>query len=526
MSAGARGRDWWSLPKSERENVDPTADYVSADAQIMDTTGVFIKDYWESPEDRETVRDADSETTKKVIKALDRPRKVGKVFMERDGETATVGREPDTDDYLPKFEDDGGPAIPGKGEVGETCGDDLAMFCDGCGKTHVTGQTCGLSRCPRCWASWCRDLAVEQASRLAVTRAVRDANREDQQFFHHLAWSPPDEWALEAEDPLRRTKQAINEILDAMDLDAICLYHAWRGNQEDDDDRGEWARRLSEDMDWEEVRDELKFSPHFHIIAVGSHVPGGDLTKRVQEETGWSLHRILKGEDSNVSLYDNSDMVSAIEYSISHASLKRTPAGHNSVQMWSHGDIIGQKFVKESEMGPDEDPDEVDDLVIAEETEEEMDLLARAHAPLTLGVDLNDQICTEEFVNVIDRETGADRAGVRTLIDIGTGDTRQWTPASSASTGSSSGSSADGSSASTIATTSATTTEIDEIVHNREGDPGDVVETCQGRKLPIWEAPNYIGDSKWRESADHVDELDATWTDWKPRLEKMLDNFG
>jgi len=525
MSAGARGRDWWSLPKSERENVDPTADYVAADAQIFDTTGVHMKE-WESPEDRKTVREADSETTRQVIDAIDRPRKVGRATIERDGELAHVGRKPDSDDYLPKFEENG-PPLPGKGDIGDDCDDDLAMFCSNCGETTVVGRTCGLSGCPRCWTSWCRDLAARNAERLAVTRAVRDANRDEQQFFHHLAWSPPDDWALQAEDPLKRTKQVINEILDAMDLDAFCIYHAWRGNQEDDDDRGEWARRLSEELDWEEVRDELKFSPHFHIIAVGSHVAGGELTTRVEEETGWSLHRITKGDDSKVSLYDNSDMVSATEYSISHASLKRTDAGNNSVQTWQHGDILGdEKFKRESEMEPGE-KERFDGLVIEEETEQEMDLLARAHAPLTLGVDVDSQLCTEEFVAAVDRETGADTAGVKSLINIGTGDTRTWTPASSASSSASSGSSSASGSTTELATTGAMTTEVGEIEHNREGDPPEPeIEVCQGAMRPIWDAPEYIGDDDWRASAEHVDQLDATWTDWKPRLTEMLDNFG
>lgn len=525
MSSSARGRDWWALPKDVRKNVDPTAEYVAADAQITDTAGIHMQQF-QSPPDRETVREADDPTTRRVIKAINRPRRVGEVEIDRRpnelvSQKTTVGQKPTPDDYLQTFEEEG-PAINGFGEMGDDCGDDLAMFCDCCAETTVVGRTCGLSRCPRCWTSWCRDRAISKACRLAVTRAVRDENRSEQQFYHHLAWSPPDDWALQADNPYRKTKQVINEILDAMDLDAVGVYHAFRG-EEGEDDRGEWKKRLPNgpEDEWADVRAELEHSPHFHMIAVGSHVPGDELTTRVEEETGWSLHRITK-ENSVVSLYDNSDMVSALMYAISHAALKRTDAGNNRVKMWQHGDILNQKFVKESETADHEDPYEQGDLVITEETEDEMDLLARAHAPITLGVDVDSQLCTAEFVSSVEAETGAERAGVRSLIDIGTGDTRTWTPVSASS--SSDGATGTDTATAELATAGGMQTEVEEIEHNREG--GSSIDVCQGRKLPIWEAKSYIGDPEFRESAEHIEQLDATWADWKPRLEAMLDNFG
>lgn len=540
MSAGANGRDWWSMPAEQRQKVDPTADYVSADTQIINTVGVHM-----SP-DGEKVHEADDATTRKVIKAFDRPRKVGQATISEPGELGHVGRRPETDDYLPKFEE--GAPMPSFGEESEDCDEDLLFFCDSCGETYLGGRTCGLSKCPRCWSSWVRDTAVKHAEKLMVTRAVRDENLDEQQFFHHLAWSVPDEWALQANDPFKKTKDAINEVLDAMGLDGRVYYHAWRGADEDEDgeeienDLGEWKHRVGPDTTWEDVRENLKFSPHFHVIAVGNSVPGGELTERVQEETGWSLHRITKGEDSKVSLYDNSDLVSALMYCLSHTSLKRTDSGRNRVKSWDHGPILNQRFKHEDEI---DNEAEFEGLIIRQETREEMDLLARAHAQLTLGVELESQICTEEFDPDPDRETGAERAGVRTLIDLGTGDTRQWTPSGRTDLGSAqsrtdlpgqSEPAGELSSASDLPTavSAATVTEVEEIEHDREGVCGDDdhdedepdTEVCQGRMLPIWEAESFIGDEEWRENAENVHELDAAWTEWKPRLTEMLDNFG
>ena len=403
MSAGANGRDWFELPAEQRRNVDPTADYLPADDQLVKTVGAHM-----SP-DAEKVREADDATTRQVIKAFDRPRKVGRATFDEDGELVSVGRNPDEADYLPKFED--GSPMPSFGEESEDCDEDLLFFCDGCGETFLGGRTCGLSKCPRCWSSWVRDTAVSHAEELMVTRAVRDANLDEQQFFHHLAWSVPDEWALQAQNPYKRTKQVLNDVLDAMGLDGRVYYHAWRGADEDEDgeeianDLGEWSQRIGQDTTWPEVRENLEFSPHFHVIAVGHKVPGGELTKRVEEETGWSLHRITKGEDSSVSLFDNSDMVSALMYCLSHTSLKRTAADRNRVKSWSHGPILNQKIRHEDEI---EDEDEWDGLIIRQETREEVDLLARGHAQLTLGVELESQICTEEFDVDSDRDRETD----------------------------------------------------------------------------------------------------------------------
>lgn len=537
MSAGANGRDWWSMPVEQRRRIDPTSDYVSADTQIFNTTGVHM-----SP-NGVNVREADDATTRKVIKAFDRRRKVGTAAIESDGENGHVGREPNSDDFLPKFEE--GSPIPSMGEESDDCDEEILFFCDSCAETYLGGRTCGLSGCPRCWSSWVRDSAVKHAEKLMVTRAVRDKNLDEQQFFHHLAWSVPDEWALQADEPYKKTKQAINEVLDAMGLDGRVYYHAWRGADENADgeeienDLGEWKDRVGEDTTWPEVRENLEFSPHFHVIAVGHKVPGGDLTKRVEEETGWSLHRITKGEDSKVSLFNNSDMVSALLYCLSHTSLNRTAADRNRVKSWSHGPILNQKIRREDKI---DDEDEWDGLIIRQETHDEVDLLARGHAQLTLGVELESQICTEEFDFDPGRETGAERAGVKTLIDLGTGDTREWTPSGPTElstqsrtelpTSQSERAGELSSDSDLPAVSGATVSEVEEIDHDREGecdhdeDDSPDTEVCQGRMLPIWEAESYLGDEEFREQAENIHELDAAWTTWKPRLNEMLDNFG
>lgn len=259
--------------------------------------------------------DADERIVQATIDALERPRKSEGIHQG----------------HLPLLD------LPGFGESYDDCGDDLAHFCTDCGHTTVFGRTCRQSTCPRCGAAWARERGKTVVGKLLALRAQLDTQRADHQRFHHLTLSPNMEWALEAQDPLDRTVKAIKEIkeiFDAFGLQGVWFYHPWRGRNADRelDDRGEWKRRLFQGRDWEgDVKEELKFHPHFHVLVVDHHVPGGDITKRVYQETGWVIHRIhrIHREDSAVSIPDDYALARAATYCLSHTGIDVVEDGHN-----------------------------------------------------------------------------------------------------------------------------------------------------------------------------------------------------
>lgn len=502
------GRDWFSMSKAQRRNVDPTSDYVPSDDQLTETVGPHMAQYTNPAEDgRDPVEQAvPQETVNAVLDAIDRPRKVAEQYIRSSDHSRKIalGREPEEADRLPKHDD--GVPLPGFGTEYDDCDDDLPMFCECCGNDVVVGRTCKRSECPRCGAAWVRDRTVSFASRLAVARAVRDANRDPQQYYHHLAWIPPEDWALQAENTYAKTIEVIKEIMDAMDIGGYIFYHPWSGDNPDgEDDRGKWRDRLFQGRDWGDVRAELKFRPHFHIIAVGGKVPGQNLSTEVYEKTGWILNRITKG-DSNVSLYDNNDLVAATSYSVSHTALK-TINGSNYLQYDRHGPILRKVT----------DTDDPDTLDIPEHRRREIDVLTREHAEMTLGIDLNDQLCGEQVLEDTARNGLAEAT---TYISYKSGgDTREMTGDTSGGDGGGGGGGGPDDTDPSVSEfqQGGSHTEVEEV----DGTDRPETTDCKGRLIHVKNAPDYLEDDDWCESAACVHSLEALWNEWKDRLDEL-----
>jgi len=346
--------------------------------------------------------------------------------------------------------------LPGFGNEYEDCGDEIPHFCEGCGHTFAVGRTCKRSECPRCGAAWVLDRAPNIVGRLDATARMMSSVRDTAVYKHHVVFSPPSDWLLEADDPLDKTFHVIRDLLDRMDAEGYVFYHPWAGRPEDDgDDRGAWKERLFSGRDWEgDVRDELAPRGHFHAVVCSPYIPGGDVIADVHEETDWVIKRIQKRDGSGRSLGDLRDVARAVTYSLSHTGLDEDAAGHNQAQYRMFGSTLH-------------------DAEIFDDVAEAADAAVREVAPQTLGIPSKAVRC--------EREVAPEEATDATL-DVYQGEE-------------------DGAGDGT-----------DDDVEQLDAD--DMVP-CSGRVLPVDDAPDYLDDPKWRANASCVEELLEAWEEWR-----------
>lgn len=169
------------------------------------------------------------------------------------------------DGYLPPLD------LSGFGEEYDDCGDDIVHFCTDCGSTFPLGRTCNWSVCMICVPMWAVDKAENDAARLQTVAKTMSARLGVPVYKHHLVFSPPEDWYLEAEDVIERTRKVVAGILKLMNAEGLVAYHGW--TEKETDDRGEWKGRLFEGRDFEgDVRAELKPNDHFHCIVASPFV--------------------------------------------------------------------------------------------------------------------------------------------------------------------------------------------------------------------------------------------------------------
>jgi len=344
--------------------------------------------------------------------------------------------------------------LPGFGERYEDCGDEIPRFCADCGATHTVGRTCYRSECPRCAAAWARRQAKRMAAKLEATRRYEAAKNGQSPYFHHLTISPPDGFRVDSEDELDRTIEALKEVLDGLGVPTgAFVYHPYRG--EGGDDRGEWKRRLfDEDREWDDVREELEHSPHFHVIAVADHVDGGLVTKAIEEQTGFVVERITKS-GSNVSIYGKYDLARVASYALSHAGIEETETGRKQAAYRYFGRAAN--------------------LSATDEIQAEMDAAVRSVAPKTLGLSWSSVACQE------------DRDGREPQSPLVAGTESAYGPA-------------DGG-------------EGEGRAYGEDGEPPE--GACAGRLMNINTAPRFLEDEEWCERAPHAEELRETWEAWR-----------
>ncbi|MFC5973676.1 hypothetical protein ACFPYI_20290, partial [Halomarina salina] len=269
--------------------------------------------------------------------------------FERDGEESRVRiaqtqdphldaittDEPDGrnyDDALPEL------PIPGSGRMGTNCGEEVpALFCpsDGCGSVYHVGHTCRKSRCPRCWKSWDFQRAKTVTSKLEALRRYRYASGDTEQKFHHLTVSFRDSTRFDSDTPVDRAAEVVKLLSHQVNVQTgYLMLHPYRIKEEyrgdvnghesgDGDLTWKDIYGLVDDLGWDAVGEEyLVYAPHFHVIALSEFVQCGAVTEAIEEETGVVVHRVTKGADSSVSMYNLEDLCRVAAYSISHLGLQ------------------------------------------------------------------------------------------------------------------------------------------------------------------------------------------------------------
>jgi len=305
--------------------------------------------------------------------------------------------------------------------------------------------------------------------------------------LHHLVFVPPSsndatgyDWYLEADDPIKKSREVVANTMRSLNAEGIIYYHGWSGIK--GDDRGEWKERLFNGRDFEgDVRAELKPRPHFHVICASPYIAGGEVTKRITDQTGWVIERIA-GDDGK-SLEDLHAAARAITYCLSHTSIRLGYAvnGNNKAAKEAYGDVWHS-----------------DRLNVYSNTRRKAERAVRSVAPKTLGISPS-SVRHEDDVPASSRTD--DRVEVGDAYDDHDHDDCDHDHEDSHDD---SGSGTDSNS------------DVDS-----EGEPVESV-TCKGVIKPISEAEEYLEDDEWVSTAIHSSELRRHYQDFLDQAQ--LDN--
>lgn len=370
-----------------------------------------------------------------------------------------AGRSDHFDTELPEL------PLPGSGGRTDSCGDDFQIprACADCGNVTHVGRTCYRSRCPRCWKGWDRRRSTTVTSKMEALRRYRESKTDgwDGWKFHHLVLSPPDGYKLNSDDPLQRTFDLLKEVLGEIGVDTGYLfYHPFRGP--DNDDRGFWKSVLPEGeytgrAAMKEEND-LQHSPHFHAVVLSQYVDTEHVVGAVEEATGWTIHRITKGEDSDVSLYNDYDLARSVTYCMSHTG-------------------IGEDRVAYRPFG------EVANFTANENIERLMDARVRSVGVNTLGLDYSSEACVvkRDMTKTRTIETWEEKVNLGAAHGDGAGEP--------------------------------------EMVKVEEEVEEEVHEECNGRLLEVTAFPRLLNDEEFMAKAEHAQDLARTWEIWRDRVD-------
>jgi len=370
-----------------------------------------------------------------------------------------AGRSDHFDAELPEL------PLPGSGGLTDTCGDrfEIPRACADCGNDTVVGRTCYRARCPRCWKGWDRRRSTKITSKLEALRRYREAKTDgwDGWKFHHLVLSPPPGYRLNSENPLQRTFDVLKEVLGEIGVDTGALfYHPYRGPN--NDDRGFWKSVLPDGdyVGWPEMKEanDLKHSPHFHAVVLSKYVDTEHVVGAVEEATGWTIHRITKGEDSDVSLYNDYDLARSVSYCLSH-----TGQGENRVAYRYFGEVAN--FVADPSI------------------ERTMDARVRSVGVNTLGLDYSSEACIEKRDKT--KMTTVERWEEKINLGAAHGD-GEGEP---------------------------------ELVLVEEEIEEEVHEECNGRLLEVTAFPTLLNDREWMAKAKYAQGVARIWRDWRDRVD-------
>lgn len=449
--------------------------------------------------------------------------------IERDSTKSTL------DDRLPESD------LPGEGGLQQDdCGDDLPAYscssADGCGKPVFVGRTCGSPACERCWPAAVKSKAVRIAGKLEGFRRAlygRYEGRRDIDFNHVVASLP---WlVLDSDAPLERALLILQTLLEEQwGIEGfVAIFHPYRIKKEYRKDQYDHGGEAGEgEMTWADVLDEddpseyLTFEPHFHTFFAAPRGSFDYMTaKAIEEDSGWLFHRVTKGEESNVSVSDLSDLVHQLTYCFSHAGVIEK-GGRAELASRMKGDLhdcyipqgveeevvaifceaapklLGTRFANLS--GATCDADVSVSGGSDGESEESGDVCEDCRKQVLADHPL-EEVWNPDGEVSMSGSSGSDPWSAGTL-DAGAGgegeETNGWVGEGSSSRSSSDGPRAD--------------SEAD-VNERSESGASTGNERCGGELRPIHEAADRLEDEEWCEQAEHVDGLRRAVAEWRRR---------
>jgi len=403
-----------------------------------------------------------------------------------------------------------GLSLPGFGDgpMQDYCGDRETHFCDECGETFPQQRRCGQSRCPECWESWVINQAETITKKVDTSARTRAARQGDGTAWHkhHVAIMPPQDWrpAGDPQERMQATKEVIKKIIrDAWDAEGVAVYHGWSGSGYGEheeiapgvDDRGEWPDRLDpQNREWEgDLKEELHKRPHFHAVVTAPRIEGGQITKRVEEETGWIISRIYD-EETNRSISGEKDgpssdgemraLASVVTYVLSHGCIDTT-GDRNQLQQVRVGSAWHDPTVRATES-----------------VELSAKRAVRSVAPTTLGIPENRLKCDELIAP--ERAPDADEHHTHDHDD-GTEDGLEEQHSADQVT-------EINESAGTLRLGDGTIVDVENPEEYSVGDEVNAEEfddpriECQGASRHISEAPQFVSSSTWTDRAQFAHE--------------------
>lgn len=450
--------------------------------------------------------------------------------------------------------DTGLPALslPGSGPLQyDDCGEDIPAFaCADCASPTYVGRTCYNPLCERGWASAVKAKTIRAVGKCWAMEQILYQRNQENIDHNHVVASMPD-FLVDSDEPINRAIEVLKTLLKYHwgIEDFVAIYHPYRIRKEYRKDQYEHGGEPGEgDMTWKDVlssddpEEYIYHSPHFHLFFPARRKQFDySVVEYVNSHSGWSFHRITKGDDDvNISVENLDDLVHQMTYCLSHTGV-RLVGPRNELATRLKGEIhnlyvpdgivdditasfcdaapklLGVSFANLSDAtcdaevsddsgsdgGQSETEDELPDSESDEDDVNDHPLYDVFEATTSTGSQTrtggspwNEEL-NADGVSDADSATADDWAGTS-----GSQSQTLSRPAESAATGDDAGADSSGGSAA-------------------DGDEGsdDNQSVCGGDLEPIWDARDRLDDERWCEQAPYVSALRTAVEEWERRTD-------
>lgn len=239
--------------------------------------------------------------------------------------------------------------LPGYGESGSRCGEVAPVGVCEHGHVDWGEHKCGRRTCPKCWALWARKSAVRATTRI---QAFRETQPDDwhRQVVHAVV-SPDDGEVMNKRQYWNWYGKASEIAAEKGMRGYAVIGHPWRVTDagkylyrkagEDGSEYGMWVW-LRKELEEPVLREVIEFSPHYHVIGLGSE---GMEAAQESDEAAYTFIRSVKPYRGRYDRESHEDLYGLFRYLLSHTGF---PEGSTKqVTRW-YGDLANNVFVDDA----------------------------------------------------------------------------------------------------------------------------------------------------------------------------------